>query len=323
MRVLVLGYGSVGKRHVHNLLALGQEVAVCDPGLAPAEWQKSGPVGAMLFTDRAAALEQSEAVVIAVPAALHVDLCWEAFEKGLPVFVEKPLATAINPTWEISAGQWDGPWPHMGQSWPNGERVVQVGYQLRAHIAARAFQDGMRTVGAPCSARFFVGSDKQNWPGMSYADALLEYSHEIDAALWLFGSGRCVGAGRVRDTWELVVEHDNGCLTSLHLSGDQHHYGRTWSVLCEHGSVGWSWGGQSLVALTRDGSEQLEILWQGDAIQANEEAYRDEMAWFIGAAERGLHVWANACTLEDALQVLAICDEARHRTAKKITSSPP
>src|SRR5947209_3518945 len=94
MRFIVLGAGSIGRRHLRNLLSLGHTcAAVYDPD--PTRLADLSGVAALACatTDEARALAQpAEAVLVCSPPHCHVAQAYAAVASGRHVFVEKPLA---------------------------------------------------------------------------------------------------------------------------------------------------------------------------------------------------------------------------------------
>lgn len=91
MRFLVLGCGSIGRRHIGNLLSLGvTEVAAYD--IDPERRQE---VEARFHITAFPGLEEAwswhpQAVVVATPTSLHLSQAMEAALRGSHLFVEKP-----------------------------------------------------------------------------------------------------------------------------------------------------------------------------------------------------------------------------------------
>jgi predicted dehydrogenase len=307
VRVLVVGYGSMGRRHTASLLALGGcEVAVCDPAAV----QTDVPPGVALLDGlplpEALEFWQPDATVVATPVALHAEHLAALLWRGRPVFVEKPVALDS----QLGALATDRP------------AVVAVGYQLRCHEAARTMrmvvEHGM--VGRLLSARFYVGSDVRDWPGASYGDALLECSHELDAARWVLGDPEVevVGAAHTRDTWAVLLAHRTlGVASTVHLSTEEAIPRRLWSVVGTEGLAAWSWGSpvggtdDGIVVMARRGEPEL-TLWRGNSAVFNERAYREELTAFVEAARRGDPAGL-PCGLESGLAALRLCAQARQK----------
>lgn len=281
MKVLVLGYGSAGRRHVAHLLALGQTVGVYDPKQAPLS---TGQV--RCFATESLAWEwEPEAVVIATPAALHAPYLEAAARRELPTFIEKPLGLS---RLDIAAA--------LGVLADSGYRAkpVQVGYQLRLHpdvAAVKAVLDPSRVL----LATFWVSSNHQRWPGGSYGDALLEYSHEIDLALYMLGPATVAAAlsWHHERRWAINLLHVSGAASQIVIDDAADHDARGARLHVPGPTLGWNWHG---------GTPNAEAV------------YREQVQRFISAAE-GLS--QPPCSLADGLAVLDACDTARAFSAGK------
>ncbi|MFD0686227.1 Gfo/Idh/MocA family protein [Actinomadura fibrosa] len=130
MRVGLAGVGRIGAGHAATLRGLPEvaEVVLADADPARAREvaralgvRAAGSVDALFAADL-------DALVIATPTAAHAALVVRAVEAGLPVFVEKPLASDLDGTIQTVAAVARSGVP------------VQVGFQRRfdpGHLAAR------------------------------------------------------------------------------------------------------------------------------------------------------------------------------------------
>ena len=94
MRIGLIGCGWIAETHLANLSALGEQVAcVCDPDPERRAWA-AGLTGAEAFADWGSLLEsgEPEALLVCTPPRLHREVTVEALERGLPVYLEKPVA---------------------------------------------------------------------------------------------------------------------------------------------------------------------------------------------------------------------------------------
>src|SRR2546428_2419699 len=101
MRFVVIGGGSIGQRHLKNLLALGHEVvAVLDPSEdRRAEVRRIAPAQCLTTADEGKAFGcGAEGAVICSPTHRHLDQARSALRRGWHVFVEKPLAHTLEGT---------------------------------------------------------------------------------------------------------------------------------------------------------------------------------------------------------------------------------
>ncbi len=98
MKILVIGCGSIGRRHARNARALGADVALCDINeLRMREFGEE--IGASAyFTDfnAAASLSAADAAVIATPSNFHIAPAHAVLRAGLDVLIEKPLCTSVD-----------------------------------------------------------------------------------------------------------------------------------------------------------------------------------------------------------------------------------
>ncbi|MCX7644572.1 MAG: Gfo/Idh/MocA family oxidoreductase [Rhodobacteraceae bacterium] len=172
MRVLVIGTGSIGRRHAENLDRLG--VA------AEAQSMRAGGIGGAL----ARLAEGWDAAVIATETQIRLELIAAAADAGIPLYIEKPLAAEPD---EVSA--------IYAAAGPILERSM-VGFMMRynpafRHLAAQDLSDAFRYT-------FEIGHDVTKWRANwtfaeSYAarpeggGVLLDLCHELDMAHCLFG----------------------------------------------------------------------------------------------------------------------------------------
>jgi predicted dehydrogenase len=203
MKFLIAGYGSIGRRHMRNLLALGERDIVLyrshrstlpDEELA----------GFQVETDLQKALEASpQAVIIANPTAIHLDVAIPAAERGCHILLEKPVSHNLERLPELKAALKRG-----------GGRVL-VGFQFRFHPcivkAAALLKDG--AIGKPLSAHAHYGDYMPGWhpwedyrKSYSARDELgggvaLTLCHPLDYLRWLMGEVSSVWAftGKISD----------------------------------------------------------------------------------------------------------------------------
>lgn len=97
MKLLVVGCGSIGKRHARNARKLGLEVVLCDIS-KDRMLELSDEIGAAgIFTDYQIAAKESgaDAALIATPSHLHIAPASAMLSSGMHVMMEKPLCPSI------------------------------------------------------------------------------------------------------------------------------------------------------------------------------------------------------------------------------------
>lgn len=183
-RALVVGFGSIARRHIESLrvIAEGIEVVVLRP--------RGQPAGADLrfVTTVDQALQAKPAfAVIASPSASHMESLLPLLEANIPCYVEKPPV----------ASRADLERLRSLRSVP----VTLTGCNLRFLPSLQRLRKELRSgsIGTPVRASLQAGQWLPDWrPGTDYrksysasrehgGGAILDLIHEIDAARWLFG----------------------------------------------------------------------------------------------------------------------------------------
>lgn len=269
MRVAVIGCGSIGRRHIGNLLALGCHVNAHDVNSTALARVRAEYPAAHIGSDGI----ECDACVIATPAANHLQWVESTVRLGVPFFVEKPLGTLEQlPRWrELAAAALP---------------VNQVGYMLRFHPKA---QEMKALIPAPLCGSFYVAADMRTWPGTLYGPMLLEFSHEIDLALW-FGATPFVTYASISEL-KAAIAMGPWWVTMQ----DGAPYTRQWSITEEIRGYQWAF----------NSPEELGV-----------EMYRTELEHFLACIQQGK---PTACTLADGLAVLEVC--AQVETSAR--SAPP
>ena len=177
MTYLVVGAGSIGRRHAANLGLLGARVEV-------AGWRATSAHG---VADRLARGDV-RGLVIATATQVRLPLIRAAVAADVPVYVEKPLAFRSAEVAEIVAA-------------PVASRSM-VGFMMRYHPALRPLAEV--DLGSAFRFDLTIGHDVRAWRAdwrfsASYAGdpmgggVLLDLCHEIDIAAFLF-PGLTLGA---------------------------------------------------------------------------------------------------------------------------------
>ena len=126
MKFLIAGLGSIGRRHFRNLRALGENDIVLlrsHKATLPDDELAGFPVE----TDVTAALKKHkpDAVIVANPTALHLDVAIPAAEAGCHILLEKPISGSLERVDQLEAA-----------AKRSGSRIL-VGFQFRFHPTLR------------------------------------------------------------------------------------------------------------------------------------------------------------------------------------------
>ncbi len=214
MNILIVGTGSIGRRHFRNLHALGfRKLAV-----VRSKHRMDGPQREFfakyrprVFYDLATALaERSDAMVVSNPTSLHVRTARVAIRAGAHVFIEKPISHSRSGVAELL------------REARRRKLIVYMGYHFRHHPllkAAKRLLDAGK-LGKLHSARFITGEYLPGWhPWEDYrkgyaarrdlgGGVVLTQSHDLDLISWFFGKPRLVAAD-VRSSGALGIPVDD------------------------------------------------------------------------------------------------------------------
>lgn len=228
MKFLIAGFGSIGRRHFRNLLSLGErDIVLYRTGQStlPDDELAGYPVETNLKT---ALGHHPEAVIIANPTALHLDVAIPAAQAGCHILMEKPVSDSLLRIDELKSALDQG-----------GGKLL-MGFQFRFHPglkkAAELLRDG--AIGQPVFARAHWGEYLPAWhPWEDYRQSYTSrpelgggvvrtLSHPFDYLRWLLGEAEVAFAQvgtlgnldiPVEDTAEINLRFESGAIGSLHL----------------------------------------------------------------------------------------------------------
>ncbi len=210
--ILIIGSGSVGKRHARNLAALGCRISCVDPRAERrAELAaETAVVGSHATAEAALEAGGLDGVVVASPTAYHPANTLAALEAKLPVLLEKPVAkSAAEAKIMLRAEQTTGVPVLLGYTWRWWPPLKRL----------RALLDG-NAVGKLRHVQFHMSAHLADWhPWEPYQEffmasaaqgggALLDESHWIDLMVWLFGRPQQL-IGRVEKISDLEIDADD------------------------------------------------------------------------------------------------------------------
>lgn len=321
MKFLIAGYGSIGRRHLRNLQALGERDIVLlrsHHSTLPEEEIAGLPVE----TEIGAALaHQPDGVIVASPTALHLAVAIPAAQAGCAILLEKPISHDLSGVAALQTA-----------AQANGGRIL-VGFQFRFHPtlrrAAQLLQEG--AIGRPLAARAHWGEYLPNWHPwedfrQGYAarpdlggGAILTLSHPLDYLQMLLGPVESLAAFiplhggldlAVEDTAEIALRFGSGAVGSVHLNYVQQPPSHTLEVIGTAGTLRWDNADGQLAVYRADTAEwQTESPPQG--FERND-LFLDEMRNFL-AVTRGTE--PPICTLDDGLRALQVAVLARQSAA--------
>ena len=312
MKFMIAGLGSIGRRHLRNLIALGEDdILLFRSGKStlPDDELK----GYITETDLDSALaHEPGAVIVSNPTALHLDVAIPAAEAGCHLLLEKPISHNLERINELQAAV------------ERGGGKVLVGYQFRFHPGLQVVKRWLeeRKIGKPVSARAHWGEYLPAWhPWEDYQNSyaaredlgggvVLTLCHPFDYLRWLLGDvesvmgivGNLGDLGlEVEDTAEVVLKFESGTLGSVHLDYYQRPATHNLEIIGTQGTIQWN-NQDSSSRVYQASTQEWEVIPPPERFERND-LFLAEMRHFIevvaGAAEP-------VCDLVDGIRALQI-----------------
>ncbi len=317
MKFLIAGFGSIGRRHLRNLRALGE-----DDILLYRSHRSTLPddeiAGLLVETNLQAALaHQPDAVIVSNPTALHLDVAVPAAEAGCAILLEKPITHSLERVDEFRAVV------------QRGRAKVLVGFQFRFHPtlrrAAQLLAEG--AIGQPLAARAHWGEYLPNWHPwedfrQGYAaradlggGVILTLCHPLDYlrlllgdvdSLWAFTAERGGLGLPVEEAAEIGLRFQGGAIGTVHLDYLQQPPAHTLEIVGTAGTLRWN-NADGALAVYRPAKQDWEMHMPPEGFERNW-LFLEEMRNFIAVARGEAQP---ACTLEDGIRALEIAVYAR------------
>jgi predicted dehydrogenase len=314
MRFLIAGLGSIGRRHLKNLSALGQRDFLLfrsKLSTLPDEELEGIPVE---FDLQQALAAKPDAVIISNPTALHLDIAIPAAQAGCAIFLEKPISNTMERIPELESA--------VGSS---GAKVL-VGFQFRFHPGLCKIKEILENseIGRVMYARCQWGEYLPGWhpwedfrKGYSARSDLgggvvLSLCHPFDYLHWLLGDVTQVYAftGKlsdleieVEDTAEIIIQFESGALGSLHLDYIQQPAQHFLEITGTKGLIKWNYE-DGMVYLYRNLDHQWEVFPLQNGFERND-LFVNEMRHFIDVMKGNVKP---LCSLPDGIFVQKIAD---------------
>lgn len=298
MKVLVIGCGSIGRRHLKNLISLGiRDLLVFDiDERRLAEIRRDHPH--VMTASRLGALfkEKPDAAIIAVPTALHILYATQAAKAGCHLFIEKPLSHDADGLTGLK---------HLAR---NKQLVTFLGYNFRFHPCLLELKKilAQKLIGKVVSGRTHFGSYlPDRHPGEDYrrgygakrsmgGGVILDtLSHHVDYLSFLLGRPKavfCYAAKHsklaidVEDVAEILIKFTNGAVISIHGDCIQRPYKHTLEFIGETGTARSDLFAQSLEYFNSRSKRWTKYHSKGPL----DKMYADEMRCFLSCVKRGV-----------------------------------
>lgn len=312
MKFLIAGYGSIGRRHMRNLIELGQTDLLLyrshkstltedEIGAIPVETNLEAALG-----------RRPDAVIVSNPTSLHLDVAIPAANSGCHLLMEKPVSHSME---RIDS---------LREAVVLGGGNVLTGFQYRFHPGLQRVKELLveGAIGRPLSYRAEWGEYLPGWhPWEDYRKAysaradlgggvVLTLCHPLDYLRWLAGEVEELYASTghisdleidVEDSSDIVLKFDNGASGSVHLDYYRRPGVHRLEISGSKGLLSWN-NADGGVHLYRADSPDGEVFPAPQGFERNR-LFLDEMKHFIEIIQ-GKAV--PICTLEDGIRALQL-----------------
>ena len=321
MKILVIGCGSIGRRHIGNLLKLraGEIFAFDVKAERRAQAGKmSGRIRVVPSIEKA--LENRiDIAFVTNPTHVHVDYALKMAQQGCHLFIEKPLSHSLKNIGKLVKAV-------------KGKKLISmVGCNTRFLWSIRKVKKMLedKEIGRVVSARLEFGKYLPDWhPWEDYRNmysahknmgggVILDVIHEMDYAMWFFGEvEKCKSLFTnshvldidTEDTAEILLSFRKGPIVDIHLDYIQRSPVRTCRIIGSEGTI------------LADLNEDLIDIYKAEtgkwkkmknpAKHGMNQMYLDEIDYFLNCVRRNQKTMND---IEDAYKTLGYAFEAKKR----------
>jgi len=251
MKFLIAGLGSIGRRHLRNLIALGERDLVLlrtHKATLPDDELAGYPVE----TDIREVLQKHkpDAVIVANPTARHLDVAIPAAEVGCCILLEKPVSDSLERV-EL-----------LQQAAQKSGSKILVGFQFRYHPTLNKARELIQsnTLGKILTVHAHWGEYLPQWhPWEDYRQSyaaraelgggvLRTLTHPLDYlrylvdevdALWSFNGHISDLRLDVEDVAEIGLKFSNGAIGGVHLNYVQRPPVHRLEIVGTNGTLSW------------------------------------------------------------------------------------
>lgn len=311
MKTLICGFGSIGRRHLNNLRALGETdfVLLRSHHSTLPETDINGIPDETEISEALA--HRPDAVIVSNPTALHLDVAIPAAKAGCAILMEKPISHDMNRVEEL----------HRALEEHNSPMLV--GFQFRFHPVLSRVRELVKTnvIGKPVSFRAHWGEYLPGWhPWEDYRQSysarpelgggvVNTLSHPLDYLRWIFGDVESVwaftssaGLGlAVEDTAEIGLMFKAGVAGTVHLDYIQQPPKHTLEIIGENGTITFD-NATATAQVYRAGKPGPEEILPPAGFERNA-LFLAEMQHFIHVANRKE---IPACDIHDGIAALKL-----------------
>ena len=251
LKILIVGYGSIGKRHLNNLISIGfNDILLCSKNKESLKLEKKG---IKIFNSLDKALkEKPDVSIICNETSHHIKTAIKIAKNDSHIFIEKPLSNSLNQICELE------------KIIKKKKLIAMVGCNMRFHKGIKLIKKliSKNEVGKILSVKVENGSYMPDWhPWEDYRNSyaskkhlgggvVLTQIHEIDYLYWFFGKAKEIFSFshklsdlkiNVEDYSGSLLKFKNKIIAEIHLDYFQNPAERNCKILGTKGKIVWNW----------------------------------------------------------------------------------
>jgi len=251
MKFLIAGLGSIGRRHMRNLIALGEKDLVLLRSHR-ATLSDDELAGIPVETDLHEALRKHkpEAVIVANPTSMHLDVAIPAAQAGCAILLEKPVSDSMQRLDLLQS-----------TAQKSGSKIL-VGFQFRYHPTLNKARELIQaqSLGKILSAHAHWGEYLPNWhPWEDYRKSyaaraelgggvIVTLTHPLDYlrfllgdvdSLWSFNGHLSPLELDVEDGAEIGLKFSSGAVGGVHVNYFQRPPVHRLEIVGTNGTLRW------------------------------------------------------------------------------------
>lgn len=267
MKIVLIGFGSIGRRHAGNILKLGHSVVVVEPYYE--NRKKAIEMGLKGFkTLKEALKEKPEVAFVCTPTKYHVQPAIEALKANCHLFIEKPISDNLKGVKQLLTLA------------KKKKKKICVGCNMRYEEGLTKVKEFIESnkFGKPLSAKVEFGYYLPYWhPKLDYrkeysankklgGGIILDAIHEIDYIRWMLGEIKTIycEAGKIsslqidtEDNAEIIMKTTKGIVINAHLDYINKKYTRNCKIVFEKGEIHWDFNKKTVQTYNINGKENI------------------------------------------------------------------
>jgi len=308
MKFLVIGCGSIGQRHISNLISLGfKDIQIYDSNK-----KLSKKTGKMLGVSVKNSLDflNIDCTFICTPPNSHILLAKKALKEKSHIFIEKPISNSLKGISEIEKLS------------KKHSRKIFVGYVFRMDLGIQRIKKilSKNSIGKVISFDAYEGWYLPNWrPWQDHTKSytgskklgggiIFDGSHEINYLQWLggdikqvFSYYRDISHLKVKSEGlaEILLDFKSKAIGRVHLDFVNPQYNRHCEIIGEKGSIKWDFAKKTIEVRKYNSKKITKFQYSKDS----NKMYLNEIKHIIKCL-RGKE--KNSLSIHDAVKTLKI-----------------